>query len=185
MDDLKILELFLNRNEKAITETKLKYGAYCLNIAMRILQNREDASECENDTYLKAWNTIPPKKPSSLSSYLGAIVRNLSIDRLRRKNTLKRSGVVWTSFDELEECIPFDKSIQEQIEAKELSEYITVFLNKLPETDCNIFLNRYWQFLSIKEIAQKHGFTQSKVKMILLRTRKKLSDYLSKEGIFI
>ena len=185
MEDRKILDLYESRNEEAITQTKVKYGAYCLSIAMRILQNCEDAAECENDTYLKAWNTIPPKKPSLLSSYLGAIIRNLSLDRLRKKNALKRSELVWVSFEELEECLPSDKSIHEEMETKELAEYISAFLHSLPCDDCNVFLNRYWYFLSIKEISEKYGFTQSKVKMMLSRTRNKLSAYLSKEGILI
>lgn len=185
MEDKKIIELYENRSEEAITQTKAKYGAYCLSIAMRILQNREDATECENDTYLKAWHTIPPKKPNPLSSYLGTITRNLSLDRLRRKNALKRSQSVWTSFEELEECIPSGKSIQEDLEAKELAEHLSTFLHNLPKPECNVFLNRYWYFLSIKEISEKYGFTQSKVKMMLSRTRRKLSDYLSKEGFFI
>ncbi len=185
MEEKKILELYENRSEEAITQTKAKYGAYCLSIAMRILQNREDACECENDTYMKAWNTIPPKKPSPLSSYLGTITRTLSLDRLRRKNAMKRSELVWVSFEELEECIPSDKYIQEELEAKELAEYISIFLQSLPKHEVNVFLNRYWYFLSIKEISEKYEFTQSKVKMMLSRTRSKLSDYLSKEGIFI
>lgn len=185
MEDIKLLELYESRNEEAITYTKAKYGVYCLSIAMRILQNREDAMECENDTYLKAWNTIPPKKPAPLSAYLGAITRNLSLDRLRKKNALKRSELVWVSFEELEECIPSGKSIQEELEAKELADYLSAFLNKLSWDERNVFLNRYWYFLSIKEISEKYGFTQSKVKMMLLRTRDKLSAYLSKEGIFI
>ncbi len=185
MEDEKIIELYWQREEAAIEETKSKYGSYCLSIAQRILQNREDATECENDTYLKAWNTMPPKKPNPLSSYLGMITRGLSLDRFRRKNAQKRSEGVWVSLSELEDCIPDNKSIEEELEAKELAGYISAFLRKLPEPECNVFLNRYWHFLSIKEIAEKYGFTQSKVKMMLQRTRKKLSICLEKEGIFV
>lgn len=185
MEDERIIELYWQREESAITESKSKYGAYCLSIAHRILQNSEDAAECENDTYLKAWNTIPPKKPSPLSSYLGMITRGLSLSRLRRKNAQKRSDSVYISFDELEECIPAGRSIHEELEAKELAGLISDFLRKLPEYECNVFLNRYWHFLSIREISQKYSFTQSKVKTMLLRTRKKLTLYLEKEGIFV
>ncbi len=185
MEDEKIIELYWQREESAIEETKAKYGSYCLSIAHRILQNSEDASECENDTYLKAWNTMPPKKPDPLSSYLGMITRGLSLDKLRRKNAQKRSEGVWVSLNELEECIPDNKSIEEELEAKELARHISGFLRTLPQAECNVFLNRYWHFLSIKEIAEKYSFTQSKVKMMLLRTRKKLTSHLEKEGIIV
>lgn len=185
MEDERIVELYWQRDESAIEMSKAKYGVYCLSIALRILQNKEDASECENDTYLKAWNTIPPKKPSPLSSYLGMITRSLSLDKLRKRNALRRTDSVCISLDELEDCIPAQMSIAEELEAKELAGLISGFLRNLSEHECNIFLNRYWYFLSIKEIAEKYSFTQSKVKMTLLRTRKKLSAHLEKEGIFV
>lgn len=185
MEDNRIIELYWQRNESAIEQSKAKYGTYCLSIANRILQNEEDAAECENDTYLKAWNTIPPQKPNPLSSYLGMITRSLSLDRLRKRNAQKRTDSVCVSLNELEECVPSNKSIAEEVEAKELARLISDFLRALPETECNVFLCRYWHFLSIKEISAKYSFTQSKVKMTLLRTRKKLSGFLEKEGIFV
>lgn len=185
MEDKRIIELYWRREESAIDITKAKYGTYCLSIAMRILQNSEDASECENDTYLKAWNTIPPNNPDPLCSYLGMITRGLSLDRLRRNKAQKRTEDVWVSLYELEDCIPDNKSVEEELEAKELAGYISAFLRTLPQAECDVFLNRYWHFLSIKEIADKYSFTQSKVKMMLLRTRKKLTSHLEKEGIFV
>ena len=185
MEDQKIIELYRQRNESAIEHSKVKYGTYCRSISERILGNKEDAAECENDTYLKAWNSIPPDNPSPLSSYLGMITRNLSLDLLRRKSAKKRSDRVCISFNELEECIPSQMNISEQVEAKELAKIVSDFLRGLSVEECNIFLNRYWYFLSIKEIAVKYGFTQSKVKMMLLRTRKKLATHLEKEGIFV
>lgn len=185
MDDKQIILLYEQRDESAIKETKTKYGAYCLSIATRILENPEDSQECENDTYLKVWNNIPPDNPVYFSAYLGAITRNLSLDRLRKKKATKRTNYVCVSLEELEDCIPTGKSIAEEIEAKDLAEHISAFLRNLPESECNVFLNRYWGFLSIEEIADKYSFSKSKVKMMLLRTRTKLSSYLIKEGFIL
>lgn len=185
MDDKQIILLYRQRDESAITETKTKYGTYCLSIATRILRNTEDSQECENDTYLRVWNSIPPDNPVYFSAYLGAITRNLSLDRLRRSKAVKRTDSVQISLDELEDCIPAEKSIAEEIEAKDLATHISAFLRTLPEAECNIFLNRYWGFLSIEEIADKYSFSKSKVKMMLLRTRTKLSAHLTKEGFIL
>ena len=186
VDDEKIVELYHKRDESAITETKAKYGKYCYTIAHRILNIAEDAEECESDTYLMAWNTIPPKKPNPLAPYLAKITRGLSIDKWRKSSAQKRGGTdVFVSMQELEECIPSDKTIEETIDDLELAKMISLFLRSLPETECNVFLNRYWFFLSIKDICEKYSFSQSKVKMMLLRTREKLLSYLEKEGIFI
>lgn len=186
MEDEKILELYHERNETAITETKAKYGNYCYAIAYRILNIAEDAEECENDTYLKAWNTIPPKKPNPFAPYLATITRNLSIDKWRKRSAQKRGNSdVCVSMEELEECIPSGKTIEDELETKELAKKISQFLRNLPEAECNVFLNRYWFFLSIKDICEKYNFSQSKVKMMLLRTRQKLLAFLEKEGVFI
>lgn len=186
MDDEKIVELYHQRNESAITETKAKYGKYCYAIAYRILNIAEDAEECESDTYFKTWNTIPPKKPNPLAPYLATITRGLSIDKWRKASAQKRCNPdVLVSMQELEECIPSNKTIEDELDTKELAKMISVFLRSLPETECNVFLNRYWFFLSVKDICEKYNFSQSKVKMMLLRTREKLLSYLEKEGIFI
>ncbi len=186
MDDEKIINLYWQRDESAISETKLKYGKFCYTIAYRVLHNNEDAEECENDTYLEAWNSMPPQKPSVLSAFLGTITRRKSVDKWRKKMADKRgSGEYELSIYELENCIPDQKSIDEQLAVEELAKIISSFLRELPETERNVFLRRYWYFDSIKEICEKYGFGQSKVKMMLMRTRQKLLACLEKEGIIV
>ncbi len=183
MDDERIIDLYWKRDESAISETKTKYGVYCYSIAYNILKNNEDAEECENDTYLEAWKTIPPQKPKILSSYLGTITRRKSIDRWRRKTADKRGGEIQLSLQELENYLTDDKSISDEIIAEEIAKKISEFLRTLPEKECNVFLRRYWYFDSITEICNRYGYGQSKVKMILKRTREKLFSYLEKEGM--
>ena len=183
MDDEKIIELYWQRNENAISETKAKYGNYCYSIAYNILKNYEDAEECENDTYLEEWRTIPPQKPKILSAYLGTITRRKSIDKWRRKTADKRDGEIQLSLQDLENYISDDKNISDEIIAEEMAKIISEFLRTLPEKECNVFLRRYWYFDSITEICNRYGYGQSKVKMMLKRTREKLFSYLEKEGM--
>ncbi len=186
MDDVKIVELFFERNEAAISETKAKYGNYCYSIAYNILKNNEDAEECENDTYLEAWKNIPPQKPKILSAYLGTITRQKSIDKWRKKTADKRGGGEFQlSLDELENYISHDKAISDAIIAEELSKKISEFLRTLSKDECNVFLRRYWYFDSIAQISERYGYGQSKVKMMLKRTREKLFSYLEKEGMLV
>lgn len=185
MEDEKIIDMYFERNENAIKETQEKYGDFCFDIAYRILSNREDAKECENDTYLRVWNSIPPQKPSVFMSFLGMITRGLSLDLFRKNHAQRRGGSkIDVSINELEECIPDRAYIYEEIETVELAKMISSFLHTLPKSQCDVFLQRYWYFHSIKEISKHHGFSQSKVKMILLRTRNKLFEALKKEGVF-
>lgn len=186
MEDKDIVAMYWRREEDAISETRLKYGKYCYSIAYQILKNREDAEECENDTYLGAWNSMPPEKPFSLSAFLGRISRNLSLKKWRAKTAIKRGGkVVTLTLDELSECIPDSEGIDEIIELKELAMVIDSFLRALPEEERKIFIRRYWYFDSIIQIAGYFGYGQSKVKMQLLRTRKRLLDCLEKEGVYL
>lgn len=185
MDDEKIVDLYWQRKESAIQETKVKYGRYCYSIAYNILQDREDAEECENDTYLDAWRSIPPNKPVTFPTFLGTITRRISLDKWRRKNAYKRGGEITLSLDELEECIPANHSIDDAITTENLAKTISVFLKTLSEPECNVFLRRYWYFDSINAICKRYGFGQSKVKMMLLRTRAKLLTHLEKEEIFV
>lgn len=186
MDDEKIINLYWQRDESAIDESQIKYGKYINSIAYRILQSLEDASECENDTYLSAWNTMPPTMPKSLKGYLGMLCRSCSLDRWRRSNAQKRgAGETQVSLSELEECVPDNKTVADELEEKELAEIITYFLRKLPEDECSIFLYRYWHLASIKEIREKFGMTESKIKTTLYRTRNKLKEQLIREGIFV
>ena len=186
MEDIKIIELFFNRDEKAIYETQLKYGNYCYSISYNILKNNEDSRECVNDTYLNAWNSMPPHKPSILSAYLGKLVRNLSIDRYRKYKANKRLANEFTvSLDELDECVSSNNSLKDVLDGKYLSETINIFLSTIKKEDRKIFVCRYFYFDSISDIEKRFNYSSSKVKMSLKRTRDKLKDYLVKEGYII
>ena len=185
MDDKKIVELYWQRDESAINETKIQYGNYCYSIAYGILKNNEDAQECENDTYLEAWNSIPPKKPVHFSAFLGTITRQKAIDKWRRKNALKRGGEVGLSLDELEGCIPDNRAIDDNLIAEELAKKISDFLRTLPQNERLVFVRRYWYFDSVNDICNRFGYGKSKVKMMLKRTRDKLISYLEQEGVLL
>lgn len=183
MDDSMIVELYWQRSEDAISETEKKYDGYCYRIAINILPNREDARECVNDTYLAAWNAIPPSRPGVLSTFLGKLTRRISIDRWRSLSAEKRGGsTVSIALEELHECIPGGSDPAKELEAKELSEIINRFLWGIPQAERNVFLMRYFDLSSIWEICEKHGISESKAKSMLHRTRKKLRTYLQKEG---
>ncbi|MBR1770956.1 MAG: sigma-70 family RNA polymerase sigma factor [Lachnospiraceae bacterium] len=186
MDDRQIVDLYWQRNEAAITETEHKYGRYCFSIANHILRDTEDARECVNDTYLGAWNAIPPHRPEILSSFLGKITRRLSLKKWRDLSAAKRGGGhVTVSVDELEECIPSGQCIDENLAIAELTEIINAFLKTLPLEERRIFLRRYWYFDSIRDICARYGFGASKVKMMLKRTRDKLLVRLQQEDIWV
>lgn len=184
MDDKRIIELYWARNESALIQTKAKYSRYCYRIAHNILQNPEESEEAENDTYLDAWNAMPPHRPSSLSAFLGKITRRIALDMLRRNNAEKRGGgQALLSLDELKECIPSENRIDESLQAAQLATLIDQFLRSLPRVERSVFICRYWHCESIKHIASQFCFTQSKVKTMLHRTRQKLKECLEKEGI--
>ena len=184
MEDSRIIDLYWQRNVLAISETQSKYERYCYTIAYNILHNNEDAEESVNDTYVGAWNAIPPHRPAVLSTFLGKITRRISLKKCREKAAEKRGGgEVALTLDELEECIPSGDSITEGLEAKELAKHIDAFLETLPVEERRVFLCRYWYFDSIRDIASRFGFSQSKVKMMLKRTRDKLLVQLRKEDV--
>lgn len=184
MEDSQIVALYWQRKESAIAETATKYGRYCFTIAHNILQNKEDADESVSDTYLSAWNRIPPHKPSVLSTFLGKITRRISLNRWRSRTAEKRGGgEVPLALDELAECIPGSEDIARTLEQKELSAAVNRFLATLKEQDRTVFVCRYWFLVSIKDICQKTDFSESKVKSILLRTRNKLKVFLQEEGL--
>lgn len=183
MDDQSIVELYWSRSENAISETDVKYGRYLNSISYNILVNHEDAQECVNDTYHNAWNTMPPDRPSVLSTFLGKITRRLSIDRWRRLNAEKRGGGELTlALDELENCVSGYGNVENEIERRELAKLFNSFLDTLPVTERRVFLCRYWYMDSIQSIAVQFGFSQSKVASMLHRTRAKLRTVLEKEG---
>ena len=183
MDDGRIVELYWERSEKALTETQIKYGNYLSRISYNILNNTEDARECVNDTYLDAWNSMPPHRPSVLSVFLGKITRRISIDCWRKNNADKRGGGELTlAYHELEDCVSGKENVENEIERKELICSINRFLEKLPVTERRLFLRRYWFMDSVKSIARAFGFSESKVTSMLFRTRSKLRLHLEKEG---
>ena len=186
MRDEEILDLYWKRNEQAIAETQKSYGNYCYSIAFHILHDREDSDECVNDTWFRAWNAIPPKRPDKLSIFLGTITRNLSFDKWKRKNARKRgNGEMELALDELLECVPAVHSTEEAVEAAELQRLLNVFLHSLPEKESNIFLRRYWYVEEYNEIAKRYGMKLNTVKTSLFRTRQKLKNFLEKEGIVL
>ena len=184
MDDRDIVELYWSRDEHAIGATAEKYSGYCHSIAYNILRDHGDSEECVNDTYLRAWESIPPHKPSSLRTFLAKITRNLSLDRFRKYSAEKRGGgEVTLVLDELKEGLPIRDGEDMIVESIVIKELVNGFLGSLKHEVRVIFLRRYWYFSPVSVIASDLGISESKVKMVLLRTRRKLSEYLEKEGI--
>ena len=184
MDDARIVELYWSRSEQAISETEAKYGKYCRTIARNILADSADAEECVNDTYLKAWNSMPSNRPARLAPYLGRLTRWLSLNRLRDQDCLKRGkGELPLVLDELAETLDSGFDTEKELEIRELNREIRRLLSRLEKEERDIFLSRYWYVASIAEIAERSGFTESKVKSMLHRTRKKLLKQLKEEGL--
>lgn len=180
MKDIDIVNLYWQRNQKAISETSSKYGRYCKSIAKNILYNNQDVEECVNDTYLNAWNSMPPHRPKVLSAFIGKITRHLSFDKLRYKNAEKRGGgEIYLVLDELAECVSGSENVAEEVERKELIGEINEFLNTLPQEKCNIFLCRYWYAYPVSAIAKQFGMTENNVSVTLNRIRKNLKEYLT------
>ena len=183
MEDKQIVDLYWAREESAIRETSEKYGSYCHSIAYAVLQDQQDAQECVNDTYMDAWNAMPPNRPSVLATFLGKITRRISIDRWRIRRARKRGGEeITVALDELEECVSGSHDVHLLVQRKELIAAMHRFLDGLPETERRIFLLRYWYLEPIPSIAGRYGFTKSKVASMLHRVRGKLRNHLEKEG---
>lgn len=183
MDDTKIVQLYWDRNEQAIPATADKYGNYCTSIAKNILGNREDAEECVNDTYMNAWNSMPPHRPNILSTFLGKIVRSLSIKRYKHNTANKRGGgQAAVVLDEIAEFVSDTDSVEQEIDRKELVKAIDRFLDSLPSGKRSIFVCRYWYFDSISDIANRFGMTENNVSVTLNRLRLKLHNYLLERG---
>lgn len=186
MDDQQIIELYWNRSDEAIAQTQKKYGRLCYKIAFNILGNPQDSEECVNDTYLRAWNVIPPKRPQKLSAFLCRITRNQALKRYASNTADKRGGgEVPLALEELAGCIPAPGSVTAQTEQRELTCQLNGFLAELPGEVRGIFLRRYWGLESVRVIALALGISESKVKVTLHRTRKKLKNYLEQEGIVL
>ena len=181
MEDQGIIDLFFERSEQAITETDKKYGGYCYAIAYNILSSREDSEESVSDTYLTAWNTIPPTKPVHFFAYLAKICRHLAFDRLDWNNAAKRKAEVVALTQEMEECIPGHWQ-ETDVRSAEISRLVSSFLWKQTADNRMIFVRRYWYGDSVSEIALRYEISQSAVLMRLSRMREKLAVYLKKEG---
>lgn len=183
MNDNQIVDLYWARSESAISETSAKYGSYCHTIAYQILNSLEDSEECVSDTWFRAWNTMPPQRPSCLKAFLGKITRNLSLDRYDMRTAQKRgSGQLPSALEELQQCIPAPGGEEQVIEQLVLTQILNRFLGELSREQRRIFLRRYWYLSSIDEIARDFHISESKVKMTLLRSRKKLKKRLEEEG---
>ena len=182
MEDREIVALYFARNEAALAESKRKYGRMLLNLAVSLLQSREDSEECENDTYLSAWNKIPPERPIYLGAYLSKITRFLSMNILRKRSAEKRPETVGTALEELEECIPDGDSVEKAFESRELKAVINSFLRSLSDDDRYIFVRRYFYSEEVKTIALRLSYSEGKVKTRLFRMRTVLKQRLEKEG---
>ncbi len=184
MEDSEIVDLYWAKSERAIEETKKKYSQYCHAIAYNVLSNAADADECVNDLYLAAWNSIPPNRPAILSTFLGKLTRRIAIDKYRRRSAKMRGGgeaeCVW---EELSECIESEHNVEREAEAKELADRLASFVSALPDGERRVFVCRYWYFDSIKTICTQFGYSESKTKSMLFRTRKKLLRCLKEEGM--
>lgn len=185
MDDQQIVQYYFDRDEQAIACSAQKYGALCHRVAMNILDNREDSEECVNDTYLHAWNAIPPERPTMLGAYLCRITRNLAINRYRADRRDKRGGgQAAIAIDELSECLS-DAGGTSMCDEIVLRDAVNGFVRRLPDPARTVFVQRYWYVRAVADIAEEQGMSVSRVKMILHRTRDRLREHLIKEGIRI
>lgn len=181
MDDAQIVEMFFARDEHAIIETDKKYGKLCFRVADNLLRNKEDAEECVNDTYLVAWNKIPPTRPNNFTAFICKITRNLSLKKLESANAKKRSSDAVISLSEIESLVP-DNSFATDMTDEEVGKLISVFLRGEKELNRNVFLRKYWFFDSVSQIAEMYSMSENNVKSMLFRTRNRLREFLKKEG---
>lgn len=183
MEDKEIIDLYLARSERAITETAAKYGNLIKSIAYSILKNHADSEECENDTYYAAWNRIPPQIPACFHAFLGRIARNIALDRHDYYAAEKRSRDMEVLLSELGEVRSGGESAESALDAKEVSECISAFLHTKERAKRVIFVRRYWYCDPVAKIAADYGFSESKVKSMLMRMRKELKIYLERNGL--
>ncbi len=183
MEDGQIVALYWARSQGAIAASEEKYGALCRGISYNILRSHEDAEECVNDTWHRAWDTMPPQRPQSLGAYLCRIVRNLSIDRWRARKSLKRGEGLEALVLELEECVPAVPSAEEQWETEEIAAAVERWLDTLEDRDRGLFLRRYWYGDSVKDLAGRLGWSPNRLAQRLGRLRKGLRRALEEEGV--
>lgn len=181
-----IVDMYWSRDEQAIRMSEEKYGKYCASIAERILADVQDVEECVSDVYLKAWNSIPPKKPEVLRTFLGKLTRNAAFDRYRRTSARKRGkGEIPLVVEELEECIAGGSEPEKQLEEKELRSVLNAFLGNLPKAKRVLFLRRYWYADSVTNIAKRYSMTPGAVSTSLHRMREDLKKYLTERGVLL
>lgn len=185
MEDRVIVGLYWKRDESAIVESQRKYGRFCHRIAENILSLREDAEECVSDTWVRAWNTMPPQRPDSLRAFLGRIVRNLSISRYRADHAQKRYAGLQLLLSELGECVPAADTVEQSVDAAELSRCLSEWLRGLPVPERNLFLRRYWNGETVRALAAWSGRSPSAVQRLLQRLRMQLRAHLEREGISV
>lgn len=185
MEDSQIIELYWQRSENAIAETSRKYGKLCRHIAMNIVGNFSDAEECENDTYVAAWNSIPPTRPNVLSAFLSKIARNIALNRYEYNKAQKRNNEFDLILSELEECIADQNTVEKAYEDGVVAAMIDEFLVGLSKEKRIIFVRRYWYSDAVKDIAKRMQISESKVKTVLFRIRKELQEYLGQRGIVV
>lgn len=185
MTEEQIITLYQQRDETAVQESQRQFGAYCYTVAKRILRRHEDCEECVNETWLRAWRTIPPQHPKSLKLFLASITRNLAYDRYRKQGAQRRGGgEIEAVLEELDQCVAAPETPEDAVLAGDLAAEINRFLGTLPERDRDVFLRRYFFTEPVRDIARRYGLREENVAVILSRTRKKLKQHLCKEGYF-
>jgi RNA polymerase sigma factor (sigma-70 family) len=185
VEDSKIIDLFFERSEQAIVELSIKYGKVCMKVSMNILNDLQDAEECVNDSYLGAWNTIPPERPNPLLSYICRLVRNISINRYKHKNAAKRNSAYDMCIDELENCLFSPGSIDDSIEEQTLSSYLDEFIGSLEDVNRMIFVRRFWYIDSYKDIAKASKLKEGTVRVRVLRIKSELKLFLEQKGVIV
>ena len=184
MEDKDIVALFWRRDEQALAETAARLDGYCLAIARGVLGDEEDARECVNDAYLAAWNAIPPHRPENLAPFLGKLTRRIAINALEKRDAAKRGGGQGDAvLEELAECLPDRENVESRVESAELERALRRFVNDLPPQTRQVFVCRYWHMDPIDDICRRFGWSESRVKTVLWRTRQKLRRYLEKEEL--
>ncbi len=183
MEDSKIIKLFFDRSEEAITELSEKYGKICKSVAENILNNHRDSEECVNDAFLAVWNTIPPQHPEHLLSYVCRIVRNLAVKKFHANTAQKRNSIYDVALDEIKECFPSSVSVEDEIEAIEVSRAIDRFLESMDKQNRILFVRRYFYSDSVEELAELFRTSKHNISVRLSRIRKNLKKYLIKEGV--
>jgi RNA polymerase sigma-70 factor (ECF subfamily) len=182
MEDGQIIDLYFQRNEEAISETAKKYGAFCRKIAVNILTDPADGEECVNDAYLQAWNAIPPQRPDRLGAWLGRVVRNNALNLWKKNHRKKRYDGIEQLFSELADCVPSPVTVERELDGQELTAFLNTWLGTLPRDDRALFLRRYWNGETVRDLAKQSGLSPAKIAKRMYRLRQNLRAALEKEG---